>query len=203
MALKGQGIQVILSLRDDREEFGRVAGRDCGAYCADDERALWEGRGFSFVHVRFTDFEAPEPPDLANALRALDREVEAGRGVYVHCRAGVGRTGMVTCTWLMTRGTPGDEAAGIYLRFADDSYLRNAVAYEKEGQTPPTREQHAKRVGFRYQWWALHQVAAALGTPITRQFAIPEPAETPAGLRDSWDLYAEHLAPWRTARYEV
>ena len=37
-------------------------------------------------------------------------ELAAGRGVYVHCMAGIGRTGTVVGLWHVGRGATADEA---------------------------------------------------------------------------------------------
>jgi len=48
--------------------------------------------------------------DLRATLKLIEGELSAGRGVYVHCRAGIGRTGTVIGCLLVERGATGDEA---------------------------------------------------------------------------------------------
>jgi protein-tyrosine phosphatase len=36
--------------------------------------------------------------------------LESGGKVYVHCRAGIGRTGTVAATWLVSQGLTGEDA---------------------------------------------------------------------------------------------
>jgi protein-tyrosine phosphatase len=38
------------------------------------------------------------------ALNFIDGELEANRGVYVHCFGGIGRTGTVVGCWLLRHG---------------------------------------------------------------------------------------------------
>lgn len=48
--------------------------------------------------------------DARRILDALDRHLEAGRPVYLHCWGGVGRTGLVVGCWLVRHGLPGEAA---------------------------------------------------------------------------------------------
>src|SRR2546430_11551651 len=47
---------------------------------------------------------------MGEILDALHDALRAGRHVYVHCRAGIGRTGMVVGCLLVERGMPGETA---------------------------------------------------------------------------------------------
>lgn len=79
-ALRRAGIDVVLSLRMD----GEPANRQLPECSVSDERSRWPGHGFGFRHIQMTDFAAPHPAELAEALRTIDREIDAGRTVYVH-----------------------------------------------------------------------------------------------------------------------
>jgi ADP-ribosylglycohydrolase len=48
--------------------------------------------------------------DMARILDFLQRSLARGRGVYVHCRAGIGRTGIVVGCLLVEHGRTGDQA---------------------------------------------------------------------------------------------
>ena len=56
------------------------------------------------------DMRVPEESRTAEILDAIDAELEAGGLVYVHCRAGVGRTGTIAGCWLARHGERGDAA---------------------------------------------------------------------------------------------
>ena len=47
---------------------------------------------------------------MAEALAAIDRVVDSGGTVYVHCMRGIGRTGLVVGCYLVRRGMTGEEA---------------------------------------------------------------------------------------------
>ena len=69
-------------------------------------------RGVECHHRRYAirDMGVPDADLLARILGAIDEEIAAGRPVYVHCWAGVGRTGTIVGCWLVTQGASGKEA---------------------------------------------------------------------------------------------
>lgn len=59
------------------------------------------------------DHSLPETrAHMAEILECLGEALRAGRTVYLHCRAGIGRTGMVAGCLLVERGLAGDAALG-------------------------------------------------------------------------------------------
>ena len=64
-------------------------------------------------HERFAirDQRVPATDELTKAaLDAIDRHLEAGETVYVHCWDGVGRTGTIIGSWLSRHYEPGQAA---------------------------------------------------------------------------------------------
>ncbi len=65
------------------------------------------------THERFGIRDQGVPPTSAltkQALDAIDRHLEAGETVYVHCWGGVGRTGTIIGCWLSRHHEPGQAA---------------------------------------------------------------------------------------------
>jgi protein tyrosine phosphatase (PTP) superfamily phosphohydrolase (DUF442 family) len=189
--LAAEGIRSVISLRQEGEPEGTLTGRLVPAYVAAQQGAACERVGLRFLHLGCTDYQSPRPDEVAASVRAIDAEVDSGRPVLVHCRAGVGRTSIVTCTWLMTRGMSGDDAARIHLQFLDDLDDRLKIP-------PAMRAAYLKRVNRAQQWWGFRQIAASLGTPVTDNLTFPPP-ERPE-IAGGWEHeYREALRPWREA----
>jgi protein-tyrosine phosphatase len=78
--------------------------------------ALLERAGIAWRHFPIIDFGAPEAAALSEwpALAAkLHAALDAGAGVLLHCRGGLGRSGMVSLRLLVERG---EEPAAALLR---------------------------------------------------------------------------------------
>jgi len=88
-------------------------------------------------HVRFPirDMGVPTTAALAVTLDAIDEELDGGGRAYVHCWAGLGRTGTVVGCWLQRHGRGGFDAVE---RIAE---LRGALAdpWEPSPQTTAQR----------------------------------------------------------------
>jgi len=197
-ALREAGVTAILSLRPDREPPNPNARRPWPEYHLEEERALAEASGLRFRHVPITDYSAPPPESVASALTVVDALVAEAPGVYVHCRAGAGRAGLVSGAWAVTRGHSGDAAAESYVRFMEHmatSLNLDAAEWEKL----------ARRVGQPYVWWAMREVLAALGSPVTRPQPHLLPPEAPEeALVNDWQAgYRSALQPWRRNGHSV
>ncbi len=60
-----------------------------------------------------TDFDTPPPAQIAGTLDAIDALLDAGETVYMHCWAGIGRTGTIIGCWLVRHGMDADTAFGL------------------------------------------------------------------------------------------
>ena len=66
-----------------------------------------------FVHERHSIVDMGVPrsqQQTAGILDAIDKALDDGKSVYVHCWGGIGRTGTVVGCWLVRHGMTGDEA---------------------------------------------------------------------------------------------
>lgn len=84
--LKIWGINTILDLRSERE------------YNAEPPT------GFKFYHLPALEYQALTPYDLASGIEIIQKEIDAGNHVYLHCREGVGRAAMLALAFLCKTG---------------------------------------------------------------------------------------------------
>ena len=131
---------------------------------------------FSVEYLRKPIRDHGIPAKRVHMIEILDcllDAVQSGRSVYVHCRAGIGRTGTVIGCFLVERGLAGDAALDELNRLWQQSERSQSW-----GSTPETDEQ----VEFIRSWKPRGGVAVetpAMGSPVGR----PTPGlavETPA-----------------------
>lgn len=60
-----------------------------------------------------TDFSVPGRALMRQIVDTLDAELAAGARVYLHCHAGVGRTGTALGCWLVEQGLTGTQALAL------------------------------------------------------------------------------------------
>lgn len=76
-----------------------------------DEAARCRRHGMDFVAYPIRDFAVPESLALAGALvGSIADQVSGGDTVAVHCRAGIGRSGMITSAVLVALGLAPEDA---------------------------------------------------------------------------------------------
>jgi protein-tyrosine phosphatase len=120
-ALLRSGVTVFIDLTEENEDLEPYSAMIDGA-----------------SHHRFPirDLSIPKSPDATVAiLDAIDRQIERGDLVYVHCWGGVGRTGVIVGCWLARHGL-GGEAALVRLR-----ELWRQCPKSVARKSPETREQ--------------------------------------------------------------
>src|SRR5437867_8459877 len=76
----------------------------------DEARAVL-GLGMRFISVPIPDREVPSSQtELAALLDKIDHDLTAGRNVILHCRAGIGRSGLVAACLFVMKGVSPEEA---------------------------------------------------------------------------------------------
>jgi atypical dual specificity phosphatase len=91
--LRKQGIEVLLSLTEDRP------------------RRDWaDEAGLLVFHEPLEDMEAPTQEQLDRTVSAVAHAVNQNKGVAVHCGAGLGRTGVVLAAYFVVKGATAQNA---------------------------------------------------------------------------------------------
>jgi atypical dual specificity phosphatase len=91
--LRQQGIQVLLSLTEDRLRRDWV-----------------NNAGLMVFHAPVEDMEAPTQEQLDQCISAIAKAHQAQMAVAVHCTAGQGRTGVVLACYFVTKGMTASNA---------------------------------------------------------------------------------------------
>jgi protein-tyrosine phosphatase len=93
-ALRGQGFDVLVCALTDAElaELGLAT-----------EAAAARRAGLAFVRVPIDDFGVPRPA-LLPAITELAGQFTTGARLVVHCRAGIGRSGLLAAAILVLAG---------------------------------------------------------------------------------------------------
>lgn len=73
----------------------------CAEYAG--PQAAYEAAGIEQLHVPTIDFTPPTLEDVRLSLELMERQAEAGRSTYVHCKAGRARSATIVMCWLMLR----------------------------------------------------------------------------------------------------
>jgi protein-tyrosine phosphatase len=87
-AIKGHGISAIMNV--------------CAEYC--DLHEIEAANGFEVYYLPVVDQGVPPLAELEAALEWLDGALACGKKVLVHCRFGIGRTGVFVMAYLMRKG---------------------------------------------------------------------------------------------------
>lgn len=113
---------ILLGARPFRKDLAELKRLGVGGVintCAEFSGDVAEQRrlGLQQCYVPTVDFTVPTSEALAEALKFIDAQIAAGRRVYVHCKAGRGRSATVVMAYLLTRRRLGlDEAQALLLR---------------------------------------------------------------------------------------
>ena len=117
------GVNCFIDLTGSRfpsyEEKGKAISKDVKVYC-----------------YPITNRSVPGSVEYAKRiLNSIDQNINEGRIVYVHCQAGIGRTGTIIGCWLSRHGYEGAEAMMKLCELWEDNPLSKYIG------TPETNAQ--------------------------------------------------------------
>jgi len=120
LSLKSSGFDVIVSLLEPSEATELGLGQ---------EAIECHKSGLQFVGFPIVDRGLPNSPQKFVSLADdLSERIHAGQSIAIHCRAGIGRSGMVAAALLMIDGSTAVDAI-------------SAVSLARKVTTPDTPEQ--------------------------------------------------------------
>lgn len=67
-------------------------------------------RAVEYKNLPIRDFTAPSAQNVKTILDSIDQDIMSGKKIYLHCYAGVGRTGTVVGCYLVRHGLSGQAA---------------------------------------------------------------------------------------------
>jgi len=114
--------------------------------CSDPALARYAGAlpaGARWHGFAITDYSVPGVALMRDIVDTIDAELVRGARLYLHCHAGVGRTGTALGCWLAGQGVPGSEALALI------AHKRNGLA--RLAVMPRSPETEAQR-NFVLQW---------------------------------------------------
>lgn len=80
-----------------------------------DERHYWQELGGVYAHFGFSNFFAPTQDEIKAVFQTI-KDFESDGKVFIHCLAGVDRTGYVSGAWLVHEGVMPPESAWQYVK---------------------------------------------------------------------------------------
>lgn len=101
-ALKGEGFDVVVSLlmQDEAEHFGLAREGD-----------LSRMQGLKFLSFPIPDLAVPDSSGAAREfIGTVHRALTAGKKIAIHCRQGIGRSGLVASSLLVMSGVDPEAA---------------------------------------------------------------------------------------------
>lgn len=127
------GVSAFVDLTHDDDPLDRYAPRLA-------ELAEATGVDASYEMCAIRDMDVCDHAHMAQVLDTIDRHLADGRGVYVHCWGGVGRTGLTIGCWLVRHGMPNEQALDTVRRLFNTMSAQKVQRFGPDG-SPQTDEQ--------------------------------------------------------------
>ena len=86
--LKSEGVQSIISLCS--EQHGHIE--------------MYKNRGIEYLYLPTRDYQIPSVENLHKGVQFISARVGEGKKVYVHCKAGRGRSAALVLCYLISKG---------------------------------------------------------------------------------------------------
>lgn len=96
--------------------------------------------GIDQLYLPTVDFTHPSRKDIDRAVQFIDDAIAAGKKVYIHCKAGRGRSATIAICWLM-------HSRGLSLHQAQQHLLRCRPHVNPRLTTRPVVRQYAEELG--------------------------------------------------------
>jgi atypical dual specificity phosphatase len=72
--------------------------------------AVLDAHGLRELHLPVPDFHCPTPEQLDSGIAAIERTLDQGHRVMIHCGGGLGRSGTLLACYLVRRGLSPEQA---------------------------------------------------------------------------------------------
>jgi NAD+ kinase len=96
-------------------------------------------KGVQHVNIQVEDYQTPSHEELARFITLAD-QASPDNPMFLHCKAGIGRTGTMIACWRITRGWTAEEAVqaerlhSYDASFRQEEFVRNFEQLWKSGQ---------------------------------------------------------------------
>jgi NAD+ kinase len=195
--LVSKGFKTVVDLRfEDREnQWTRPLGGGAGVGKLGEE-------SLEVIHLPVTDMTPPSYEDVEKFIAIANDRTK--RPMFVHCKAGIGRTGSVVSCWRISRGMPVDDALELeslncdFGSLAQEAFVRefaDRLARKAAGSWDEEDDERAKRVSEAAKITAAAAAEEAGKATDDKAAAAPPPKAAANTANASAAVYEVEKAP--------